>query len=61
MQRYEIVRGGVEVAPIVFRRGPTTATNQENVIQDWDSLLYSLWLKEMALNPGFYSDVKGGS
>jgi hypothetical protein len=48
---------------LTVRRGPNpaAATKRENTIQDWDSLFYSLWLEEMALNPGFYSDVKGGS
>ena len=46
---------------LVVGLGPTPKlkpTIPKCVIADWDSFLYSYWLLKIALDPGFYDDVK---
>jgi hypothetical protein len=33
-------------------------TNREILLPDWDESLHSIWLRKLALNPGFYDDQR---
>jgi hypothetical protein len=54
------VAGGRDsmAALLVVKRGPNAATKRENILRDWDSLLHSIWIQKMVLNPNLYDDAK---
>jgi hypothetical protein len=46
------------MAQLVVKRGPAAAaTKRENVLLDWNTLLHSLHLQKMALDPELFDDA----